>query len=189
MTDLEFAATFHGPFTISTGAARDGLDIVVDRDNPWPGSAIKGLMRAQTREEFLAIPKKYVDAVYGNERIDSPWIWTDADPDVIETPGGSRHREAANRYVRVRVDDEGRADERALVTGEQMWATSAAFRVLWNGQGTAPAESITVLRACARNIVSFGMNRRRGAGWVSVADSDSWTADDTAALLAIRGSV
>ena len=50
-----------------------------------------------------------------------------------------------------------------------------------------------VLRAAARAVVSLGGERRRGAGWVSITDTDrtdeeiSWTAGDTTALLRTRG--
>ena len=43
-----------------------------------------------------------------------------------------------------------------------------------------------MLRAAARDVVSIGLNRRRGFGWVTIFDAKPWTDDDSRTLLAMK---
>lgn len=169
MTTLTFTVTFLGPFAVSTGVASDGLDTTIDHDNPLPASAIKGLLKHQLEQVFGA-DKRLLDRIF-HANNDLRWVFDDAKVDV-----------SVGSWTRVKVDDDGRAEERQLMMGEQAFADKATFAVEWVGPGKAPADEVLALRAAARAVTSLGSHRRRGLGWVSITDDLPWTADDTELL-------
>ena len=84
------------------------------------------------------------------------------------------------------VDENGRSEERALVAGQQCWAARGEFTIAWDGRGKPSKLHVLVLRAAARDVVSIGLNRRRGFGWVTIFDAEPWTDDDSRTLLAVK---
>ena len=182
--NLTFEVTFHTPFVISSGKALDGLDHTIDEETPFPSSAVKGLLRAHA-EHWLGLPKPLVGEVFGTTRKGSDWIFSDVVVDRVGT-GSLEHGVEPSLWNRVRVDENGRAEEHALVAGQQCWAEKGEFTVAWVGPGEPPKLHVLVLRAAARDIVSIGLNRRRGFGWVTICDADPWTEDDSRALLGVK---
>lgn len=167
MTDLTFTLRFHGPFAVSTGQPRDGVDATVDASNPLPSSALKGLLRAQL-EHALHAPKAQIRALFH----DSGWVFSDGI--VVITRG---------LWTRVKVDEDGRAEERFFMLGEQAFARSGTFTISWTGPGMPPADQVAALRAAARHVTSLGSHRRRGLGWVSIVDDAPWSRADSVNLL------
>lgn len=182
---MRFDVEFHTPFAISSGRAADGLDHTIDRDVPFPSSALKGLLRAHARH-WLGVKQKIVDEVFGTSGRGSDWIFSDVTVHHIDMEKLD-HGVEPGLWNRVHVDKHGRAEERALVTGEQCWAESGEFTISWDGRGDPPTEHTLVLRAAARDVVSIGLNRRRGFGWVTIFDPEPWTEDDSRALMDCLG--
>lgn len=181
---LKFEVTFHTPFAISSGKALDGLDHTIDEETPFPSSAVKGLLRAHALH-WLGLPKTLVGEVFGSSGRGSNWIFSDVNVERVGA-GSLKHGVEPSLWNRVRVDENGRAEERALVTGQQCWAARGEFTIAWDGRGDPPRLHVLVLRAAARDVVSIGLNRRRGFGWVTIFDAESWTDDDSRTLLAVK---
>lgn len=181
---MRFEVEFLTPFAISSGRAADGLDHTIDHDTPLPSSALKGLLRAHARH-WLGVKQKIVDEVFGTSGMGSDWIFSDVHVESTQAKELD-HGVDATLWNRVHVDEHGRAEERALVSGEQCWAESGEFTISWDGRGNPPTEHALVLRAAARDVVSIGLNRRRGFGWVTIFDPEPWTEDDSRALLDLK---
>lgn len=171
MTRLQFTVRFHAPFAVATGVAHSGMDTTIDPGNPLPSTAIKGLLKGQLRHA-LGVPESLVAPIF-HSGDHQRWVFSDGRVDI-----------QVNAWARVKVDDDGRADERHLMVGEQAYATTGEFAVTWAGRGAAPVDEVRALRAAARCITSLGSHRRRGLGWVSVTDADAWTEDDSRHLRA-----
>ncbi len=181
MTTLNFTIRFRTPFAVTSGHASDGLDSRVDQTALLPASSLKGVMRAESLVA-LGLPRTLVDAVFGAAAPSSPspWSWTDARFAAHEID----HR------VRIKVGEQGRSEEGALLMAEYVWASTATFAVRRQGP-IDPGEQAhhrLLLRAVARSVTSLGAARRRGQGWVSITDDQAWTPADTAALLALSGA-
>ena len=182
---MRFDIEFHTPFAISSGRAADGLDHTIDHDVPFPSSSVKGLLRAHALH-WLGLPKSLVDEVFGTSGRGSDWIFSDVEVESTQAKELD-HGVEASLWNRVHVDEHGRAEERALVSGEQCWAEKGDFRIAWDGRGEPPNRHKLVLRAAARDVVSIGLNRRRGFGWVTIYDPEPWTEDDSRALMDCLG--
>lgn len=172
MSTLTFTVTFHSPFAVATGVARDGLDLTIDAANLLPSTALKGLLRAHLRDS-LAAPSGLEQRIFHGG--DSPrWVFGNGTVEV-----------RVNEWVRVTVDADGRADERHLLVGQQAHARTGTFVVTWEGPGDPPEDEVLALRAAARCVTSLGSHRRRGLGWVSVVDLQPWTRHDSERLLQV----
>lgn len=183
---MRVTVTFHGPFRVATGVARDGLGEVVDPDDLLPASSLKGLMRAAARQ-LLPGQGGLVAEVFGTDanrqeglaaRAASPWHWDDP-----EFPSAPR------RHVRARVSidpETGTAKRDFLVLGEELWADTASFTVT-RRLPLAP-ETLrrhhVVLAASAAAVHALGADRRRGLGWVSCVPHDPEIDDKLLAELA-----
>ena len=109
---MQFRITFHGPFRVATGEARDGLDAAVDERQPLPATSLKGVMAAAALA--LGVPDDVADAVFGTAQSGSPWSWTSA---RFEVPPVARAR------ARVAIDpDTGTEQPGALVLAPELWA-------------------------------------------------------------------
>lgn len=175
MIELRFTVQFHGPFAVSTGIAQEGMDTTIDQSNPLPSSAIKGLLKAQLRDTLGATEAQVAGIFHGGDQ--TRWVFSDALVDIEQ-----------GLWTRVKVDDDGRAEERQLMVGQQAYADRGAFTIIWDGAGGAPADEVLALRAAARCVTSLGSHRRRGLGWVSISDEANWTVDDTRRLRDWLGS-
>ena len=100
--------------------------------------------------------------------------------------GSLKHGVEPSLWNRVRVNENGRSKKRALVSGQQCWAARGEFTIAWDGRGEPLRRHVLVLRAAARDVVSIGLNRRRGFGWVTIFDAKPWTDDDSRTLLAVK---
>lgn len=175
---MRFNVTFHTPFRVGTGSARDGLDDTINSKNPLPGSSIKGLMRAASRE-VIAAPEALIGAVFGSEHRESPWAWTDADIDVAAMPV----------QARIKIDESsGTVQKDFLFIAEQVESRGATFEVVQRGRlsadGLRRQQALLVLSAMA--VRQIGADRRRGLGWVTIAPTSPPT--DIGDLLAlVRG--
>lgn len=169
MTKLTFTVQFHAPFVVSTGVAQDGIDTTIDPSNPLPSSAIKGLLKAQLRDTLGASKAQVAGIFHSGDQL--RWVFSDAQIAIEQ-----------GLWTRVKVDDDGRAEERHLMVGQQAFADRGTFTIVWDGEGEAPAADVLALRAAARCVTSLGSHRRRGLGWVSIGDEVSWTAEDTSRL-------
>ncbi len=181
---MRFEVEFLTPFAISSGRTADGLDHTIDHDTPFPSSTIKGLLRAHALY-WLGLNKALVNEVFGTSGRGSDWIFSDVTVRRVDAQP-LNHCVEPTVWNRVHVDEHGRAEERALVTGEQCWAASGEFTISWDGRGAPPKRHVLVLRAAARDVVSIGLNRRRGFGWVTICDPEPWTDDDSRALLDLK---
>lgn len=172
--EIIFTITFHGPFRVGAGAAIDGFDAPIDRDDPLPASSLKGLMRAEACDR-LGLPDTVVNEVFGWKGRESPWAWEDGVPaDPIITP-----------MTKIKVGPRGKVARGFVRFGEQMWANTATFVV--EPRLSLDAERLArhraVLVAAAHSVTSLGASRTRGEGWVSIsADAPL----DLAALIALR---
>lgn len=175
MTELVFKVKFLAPFAVATGVAKDGMDTTIDRDNPLPSSAIKGILKAQLRDVLGAPEPRISEIFHSGEELG--WVFSDT---TASTP--TAQAPEVGLWTRVEVGEGGRAAERMLMIGEQAGATKGEFKVTWEGGGTAPPEQARALRAAARCITSLGSHRRRGLGWVAITDDQGWTAQDTKML-------
>lgn len=169
---LLFTITFRGPFHVGGTAPAAGLDRPLDRENPLPGTSLKGLLRAEARER-LRIREDLVTAVFGGPGADpSPWWFSDA----------HFRATAYGRAARIAIEDSAGTTARGmLLLGEQVWADSATFEVA--PIADPPPSHRLVLRAAGRSVSSLGGERRRGQGWVTITDAEPWTAEDSAALV------
>ena len=181
---LKFEVEFLTPFAISSGKALDGLDHTIDEETPFPSSAVKGLLRAHSLH-WLGLPNPLVGEVFGTARKGSDWIFSDVAVERVGT-GSLKHGVEPSLWNRVCVDENGRSEERALVAGQQCWAATGEFTISWDGRGEPPKLHVLVLRSAARDVVSIGLNRRRGFGWVTIRDAEPWTDDDSRTLLAVK---
>lgn len=177
---LDFDITFHGPFHVARGQAAGGNDRTVDRKQLLPASSLKGLLRAEAREQ-LELRRSLIDEVFGARR-PSPWVWSDAS---MTGPGEVR------RSARIRIGDaeRGQAEDEFLMIGQQVWATSAVFSVeQWSEiPPERIADHLLVLTAAALSVTALGGARRRGEGWVSISRRGfTWDADSTTSLLELR---
>lgn len=175
MTTLTFSIEYRSPFAVATGNAEGGLDSTVDPRLPLPSTALKGLLKAQLVNGLGVSEKSDLVGRLFHAGDHLRWVFSDAKVEI--TPGA---------WVRVKVDDEGRADERFFGVGEVGYAKAAgSFRITWAGRGNPPADEVLALRAAARCVTSLGSHRRRGLGWVSITDNADWTPEDSERLLTL----
>ena len=113
---LKFEVEFLTPFVISSGKALDGLDHTIDEETPFPSSAVKGLLRAHALH-WLGVRKALVGEVFGTARKGSDWIFSDVAVERVGT-GSLKHGVEPSLWNRVRVDENGRAEERARISRE-----------------------------------------------------------------------
>lgn len=176
---LDFQITFHGPFHVARGQAAAGNDRTVDGNQLLPASSLKGLLRAEAREQ-LQIKSALVNEIFGSGR-PSPWVWSDAsivDPMV-------------QRSARIRIGDTdgGQAEDEFLMIGQHVWARSATFSIeQW---GEVPPDRLAahtlVLTAAALSVNALGGARRRGEGWVSIRRPGfTWSSENTESILKLR---
>lgn len=175
---LVFDIAFHTPFRVGTGSASNGLDDSVNRNNPLPGSSLKGLMRAASRD-VLAAPDDLINSVFGTERLESPWAWTDA---VLESA-------KVQVQARIKIDEAtGTVEKDFLFIAEQIESQGAHFEVVQRSRLGAPEllrhEALLNLAAVA--VRQIGADRRRGLGWVTISPS-AGPADITRLLTLVRG--
>ena len=162
--DLEFRVEFHGPFLVATGTAASGMDAAPDRTDPVPATSWKGLMRAAVEEVLAAqgADVAIVDEVFGAPGSPSPWSWGRL---AFDVPPVTLAR------ARVRIDDDsGTADAGGLQLADEMWATSATFRVVRSGHVDPQRieQHRAVLAVAGAAVHALGSDRRRGRGSVSV---------------------
>lgn len=193
---LDFQISFHGPFHVARGQAAAGSDRTVDGKQLLPASSLKGLLRAEAREQ-LQIKPAWVDEIFGATRTPataegepstsstanrpSPWVWSDAD--VIKP--------TVRRSARIRIGDAdgGQAEDEFLMIGQHVWASSAAFSIeQWGEVSPDRLEQHTlVLTAAALSVTALGGARRRGEGWVSIRRAGfTWSSDHTEAVVKLR---
>lgn len=183
MTELKFTIAFHGPFAVSSGYPDDGLDHTIDRDDPLPATQLRGLLRAHA-EHWLGIPQNLVNEIFGHAGQRSPWIFTK--PEIAQIDCENRDGVDPGVWNRVQLEADGRSKDQAMVVGQQTWATSGTFEIVWHDRGQPPPQHLLVLRAAARDIVSVGLNRRRGMGTVTITDNEDWSEQDTQELIKLR---
>lgn len=178
---LDFQIAFHGPFVVSSGTARHGLDVSVDWHDPLPGRTLRGLLRHRA-VHLLGLKDELIAEIFGSKtpRGQAPWVFEAAElqPHRWTSPNGGL-------WNRVKLDSDGRSADRFLATGEQVWAKEGSFSIVWDGPSGPPQTHILALRASARAVTSLGLHRRRGRGWVSITDGDPWTRDDSVKLLGL----
>ncbi|MEU5524516.1 RAMP superfamily CRISPR-associated protein [Streptomyces sp. NPDC047860] len=167
---MRVTMTFHGPFRVSTGQGRPGIDATVDPENLLPASTLKGLMRRSAERLVPDLPD-LVRTVFGSPRQPTAWSWKSAvfpeEPTIAVR-------------ARVRIDEKTGAATRAhLMYGEEVWARTAEFSVTRHGllpESLGPEMSeddhLTVLACAAAGMHSIGADRRRGLGWVQCATAD-----------------
>lgn len=164
-TGLHIEITFHGPFHIATGQARDGVLATVDRLAPLPATSLKGLMRASARR-LLPYRSDLVAEVFGASGRTSPWHWDNVE---LADPWHVQQR------ARIGIDPQtGAARTDFLVVGEEIWAESAE---LWITERlpldeATRARHTTVLACAAAGVHGLGSDRRRGWGWVDLRPLD-----------------
>lgn len=167
MISLDFVIGFSGPFRVSTGHARPGVDSAIDLDNVLPASSLKGMMRA-TASRLLGLTdgrpdeNAIVEAVFGSPRRPSPWHWIDAEPD-----GGWAAPTPASR---IRIGPDHVVQHDMLGTVEQTRTEVARFAVDQRGHIDPSRIELhrVVLAIAARATRSLGADRRRGSGWVHI---------------------
>jgi CRISPR/Cas system CMR subunit Cmr4 (Cas7 group RAMP superfamily) len=175
---LTYTVTFHGPFRVSTGQARTGVDAAVDPQALLPASSIKGIMRASAHR---LIPDDLVEAVFGAPGAPSPWAWTSGRFDERPT--------IADR-VRIALTD-GVATEGALLINEEVWARSCTFTIDQTHHLDDETRTLhrDVLDFAARSTHFLGADRRRGLGSVTIdGDSDIDVAQLAQRILEIRSA-
>lgn len=158
---LHIEITFHGPFRIATGQARDGVAVTVNRADPLPASSLKGLMRASARDLFPGRPE-LIGAVFGASGQASPWHWDSAE---LTAPPHVEQR------ARIAIAPEtGAVREDFFRLGEEIWATTAALRITQRLPLDAATRTrhTTVLACAAAGVHALGADRRRGWGWVDL---------------------
>lgn len=163
MSTVEFEIAFHGPFRVSTGYARAGIDAAIDPENPLPNTSLKGVMRA-TAMQLLGEKSSVVQEVFGSGRYESPWRWSHAEPDE----SGWHMPKAAARLAIDAKTHTASAD--MLGISEQTSATRARFTVTQRGpldEGPLRTHRL-VLAVAGQATRSLGANRRRGLGWVTI---------------------
>lgn len=189
MTVLAFTITFHSPFRVGAGYARDGVHAALDRDNALPADHIKGVMRAAAADLFGNDRHWAVTEVFGAAAAPSPWSWSAAEPlnERREWKFDFRHR--------VSIDpDQHSAVKDHVVQGEQAWAEAARFTITRNGirqpgHQLTDDDHVRILRCAAAGVHALGAWRRRGLGWVGITpDNAQVTAEDVAVIrtLALR---
>jgi len=186
-TALRFGITFYSPFRVSTGQAGRGIDATVNRDNPLPGSSIKGVMRDAARLVLRARPQ-LVAEVFGSESAASPWVWSPA-----QTENGMWTRTSVQTRVSIDEDTHTAVADR-LVFAEIVEHPAAVFSI--ESIGSLPDARLAVhrvlLRASARAVHHVGAERRRGLGWVAITplgDSGEAVPVSPEDLHLIRGGV
>ncbi len=183
---MRYTITFHGPFRVAAGASSYGLDETYHAANPLPSSSLKGLMRAHAAH-VLEIDDQHVKEVFGSERGQSPWWWSDA---VIAS--SSAAPEGPHRIrTRIRINpDTFTAEDKAMQTAGEFWPASAEFEV--RRRGPVPAGRIAlheaILTASARAVTALGSDRRRGLGWVSILPDVPWDDTQQQLVLSCRGN-
>lgn len=189
---LTFTVTFHGPFRVARGEAAGGADATVDRRTPLPASSLKGLMRGAAAN-FLRIPDPWLADVFGTDTgKDQPgtelgtvldqWCWSD--------PHIDQDKIAIGRAARARLQSDGTIMDGHLLIGEQAWVNQPVSFTVTRLGPIDPADVDAhrlILRSSARAVLALGGQRRRGSGWVTIADDIEWTDDDSRALLNLTG--
>ncbi|SEF89825.1 hypothetical protein SAMN02982929_00962 [Saccharopolyspora kobensis] len=163
MSAVDFQITFNGPFRVSTGYARAGLDAAIDIENPLPNTSLKGVMRA-TATQLLGEESAVVKQVFGSVEHEAPWRWGHA------TPGGSGWH-TPKPAARVAIDaDTHTAAPDMLGISEQTSAAHAFFTVTQRyplDENALRAHRLA-LAVAGQATRSLGANRRRGLGWVTI---------------------
>lgn len=176
--------TFHGGFRVATGYASGPVDNTADPDDPLPGSALKGLMRAAARLMLPAgsgagpLPERdhlLVRQVFGTGRSPSPWNWGDAVPGKPVTVATRAH---------VRVGETGSAKHDMLRFGQEVWLRTATFDIVQHAHVPDVAAHERLLACAAQAVTSVGGDRRRGLGWVSIRSAERPVTRDDAQMLA-----
>ena len=160
---LTFEVTFHGPVRVGRGRAGVGVDDTVDPDVIVPGSALKGLMRAEASILLGSRTAELVNEVFGTSPQASPWHWNDI-------RAGSTDDEI-RAGTRIRVDNRaGTAVDGGLFSAEYRWPRIARFDVQrFTALTDADHERHEMLLwAAALSVHSIGADRNRGYGWVDI---------------------
>ncbi|MDI2029513.1 RAMP superfamily protein [Saccharopolyspora sp. TS4A08] len=181
MNRLDLTITFHGPFRVSTGHARAGIDAAIDAKNPLPSTSLKGVMRG-TAKLLLGENALWVEKVFGSHTYECPWRWSAATADWQPTT-------AAARVAIDPATHTARPD--MLGISEQTGATTAAFSITQRGH-IDPDELETHLRVLAISAQatrSLGANRRRGLGWVSLSCDHPLDRDAVETFLRLRAQL
>jgi CRISPR/Cas system CSM-associated protein Csm3 (group 7 of RAMP superfamily) len=166
MITLRFRVEFAGPFRVSAGHARPGVDAAIDLTDALPASSLKGVMRA-TAKQLLGDDHQHVAAVFGTPANPTPWEWEDA----IPVDGAWRDPVRASR-IHIGADHVAQND--MLGTAEQTQAAAATFAV--HQRSRLADEQLRlhriVLAVSAAATRTLGANRRRGLGWVHIRCDD-----------------
>jgi len=189
METLSFQISFRGPFRVGGASPDAGLDAPLDRDNPLPGSSLKGLMKARAAELVNALSLQDpsvgdpIARIFGSSHQRGSWEWTDAEFPVDPIPSASPH---------LRVGERGVAVTGMVRFEEHYWSKTAAFTVIPRPALARPGDA-PLIHAAACAVTTLGGSRRRGEGWVSIVRCDGtgteipWSAEDTERLIQLGG--
>ncbi|MDV6011651.1 RAMP superfamily CRISPR-associated protein [Haloechinothrix sp. LS1_15] len=163
MNTVEFTMTFHTPFRVSSGKARDGVNETVDPIDALPATSLKGVMRASAAT-LLGSDNAHVSSVFGSGTAPSPWRWSAARPEdgSWETP---------RPVARIAIDSDTQTARRDMLAfAEQTGALRATFTVSQLGylDEHERRRHELVLAVCGQATRSIGAQRRRGLGWVGI---------------------
>jgi hypothetical protein len=191
MTVLSFMITFHSPFRVGAGSARDGVTATIDRNDPLPADHLKGVMRAAAVLLLGDKDHPAIAQVFGSPRTPSPWSWSHATPE--QTPGQTAEQPWPKpiRRHRVAIDEQTHSAKKdQLVLAEQVWVPTAHFtitRVAAMYEQSSESTHIVLLRCAAAGVHGLGGWRRRGLGWVGITPADTpVTADDIKVIQGLR---
>lgn len=169
---LTIEIRFRTPFTVGGPAPADGLDARMDRDDPLPGSSLKGRLRAEAAQT-LGIRAALLEEIFG--RADGSdgsrgrggaWWFSSADFGEEPPRFGTRNRVAMDETD----PGSGRTGPGLLMFSEHAWAQRAKATVeqIEPLSEAALQRHLLVLAAAARSVTSLGGMRRRGEGWVEM---------------------
>jgi len=176
--EIAFTIRFHTPFRVGAAYAEDGLDAVVDRDDPLPADHLKGLMRAEATKLLKGTSGEHlVRDVFGSVEAPAAWAWTSAAPSGAWSSPTQRHR--------VKIDKASHtATRHHLVMTNVVFVDSATFTVEKMNPSITAAKHESLIRLSGRLVQHLGAWRRRGLGWVQVG-----VADDPLDPEALRGVI
>ncbi|MGH3942725.1 MAG: RAMP superfamily CRISPR-associated protein [Pseudonocardiaceae bacterium] len=182
---LTFEVTFHGPVRVGRGRAGVGVDDTVDPDVIVPGSALKGLMRAEASILLGSRKADLVNEAFGTARQASPWHWNDIRASSADDKIRSGTRIRVNSTAGTVVDG-------GLFSAEYRWPRTAQFDVQrFTALTDAEIERHEMLLwAAALSVHSIGADRNRGYGWVDItrvgAEPDETFLTGVADLMGVR---
>lgn len=191
MTSMTMCMQFATSVRFGTGLAADGLDEVLDHEQPISSAAIKGVFRDEARWLLPGTDDRdhpFVMSVFGGPQGEQcPWNFQVTQPSTVRYQSRASIRLGADGVVcpgALHIKQEATMGPATLEITQRSALPDCGFRLY---PGTRLVDyHMALIHLAGRAVEKVGQRRTRGMGWVSISCPARSVWDDLALIWQLR---